>query len=90
MQQLWSSLAKVHTWRFHLGVQTTFALAGYLIHEVYETVPFMVLDSLEAIDAARISRLVDYFADYADYLVVALLEEDAQAVDSSYPRYSPA
>ncbi len=67
-----------------------FALAGYLIHDVYETVPFMVLDSLEAIDADRISRLVDYFADYADYLVVALLEEDAQAVDSSYPRYSPA
>ncbi|KAB1190416.1 chromosome segregation protein SMC [Haloferax sp. MBLA0076] len=67
-----------------------FALAGYLIHDVYETVPFMVLDSLEAIDADRISRLVDYFADYADYLVVALLEEDAQTVDSSYPRYSPA
>ncbi|WP_410767346.1 archaea-specific SMC-related protein [Haloferax sp. DFSO60] len=67
-----------------------FALAGYLIHGVYETAPFMVLDSLEAIDSDRISRLVDYFADYADYLVVALLEEDAQAVDSSYPRYSPA
>ncbi|MBC9988347.1 chromosome segregation protein SMC [Haloferax sp. Atlit-47N] len=67
-----------------------FALAGYLIHDVYETVPFMVLDSLEAIDSNRISRLVDYFADYADYLTVALLEEDAQAVDSSYPRYSPA
>ncbi|MFC7130720.1 archaea-specific SMC-related protein [Haloferax chudinovii] len=67
-----------------------FALAGYLIHDVYETVPFMVLDSLEAIDSNRISRLVDYFADYADFLVVALLEEDAQAVDSSYPRYSPA
>ncbi|WP_042663384.1 archaea-specific SMC-related protein [Haloferax sp. ATB1] len=67
-----------------------FALAGYLIHEVYKTVPFMILDSLEAIDSARISRLVDYFADYADYLVVALLEEDAQAVDSSYLRYSPA
>ncbi|WP_049968696.1 archaea-specific SMC-related protein [Haloferax prahovense] len=67
-----------------------FALAGYLIHDVYETVPFMVLDSLEAIDSNRISRLVDYFADYADYLAVALLEEDAQAVDSDYPRYSPA
>jgi DNA repair exonuclease SbcCD ATPase subunit len=66
-----------------------FALAGYLVHKVYETVPFMVLDSVEAIDADRISRLVDYFADYADYLVVALLEEDAQAVDSSYPRFSP-
>ncbi len=50
----------------------------------------MVLDSLEAIDSAHISRLVDYFADDADYLVVTLLEEDAQTVDSSYPRYSPA
>jgi DNA repair exonuclease SbcCD ATPase subunit len=66
-----------------------FALAGYLVHKVYETVPFMILDSVEAIDANRISLLVDYFADYAEYLVVALLEEDAQAVDSSYPRFSP-
>ncbi|MFB6160545.1 MAG: archaea-specific SMC-related protein [Haloferacaceae archaeon] len=67
-----------------------FALAGYLVHDVHETVPFVLLDSLEAIDADRISRLVDYFASYADYLVVALLEEDARAVDDAYPRYSPA
>jgi len=67
-----------------------FALAGYLIHEVYETVPFMILDSVEAIDATRIAQLVDYFAEYAENLVVALLEEDAKAVDSSYPRFSPA
>jgi hypothetical protein len=44
------------------------------------------LDSLEAIDAGRIADLVAYFADYAEYLVVALLEEDAQALDTDYHR----
>lgn len=63
-----------------------FALAGYLAHEVYETVPFMLVDSLEAIDSDRISRLVDYFAGYSDFLVVALLTEDAQALSDSYNR----
>mgnify|MGYP000274207094 CR=1 FL=1 len=63
-----------------------FALAGYLAHEVYETVPFMLIDSLEAIDSDRISRLVDYFAGDSDFLVVALLTEDAQALDDSYHR----
>ena len=58
-----------------------FALAGYLAHEVYETVPFMVLDSLEAIDANRIAILIDYLKSYADYLVVALLPEDAAALE---------
>lgn len=61
-----------------------FALAGYLVHNVYEEVPFMLLDSLEAIDAARIATLVDYFEEYTDFLVVALLPEDAQAVDETY------
>jgi DNA repair exonuclease SbcCD ATPase subunit len=57
-----------------------FALAGYLVHDVHETVPFMLLDSLEAIDSERIATLVDYFQDFVPYLVVALLEEDAQAL----------
>ena len=61
-----------------------FALAGYLVHEVYEDVPFMVLDSMEAIDSDRIARVVEYFSDYADYLTVALLPEDAQALDEDY------
>jgi DNA repair exonuclease SbcCD ATPase subunit len=63
-----------------------FALAGYLVHDVHETVPFVLLDSLEAIDASRIATLVDYFADYAPYLVVALLPEDASALDETYRR----
>ncbi|WP_254532658.1 archaea-specific SMC-related protein [Natrinema gelatinilyticum] len=61
-----------------------FALAGYLVHDVYETVPFMLLDSLEAIDADRIAALVDYFESHVPYLVVALLEEDAQAIDEDH------
>ena len=63
-----------------------FALAGYLVHEVYEELPFIVLDSLEAIDSDRIAALVDYFSDYAHYSVVALLPEDEQALDGSYDR----
>ncbi|GAB6878167.1 AAA family ATPase [Halorubrum gandharaense] len=61
-----------------------FALAGYLVHDVAETVPFIVLDSLEAIDADRIARVVDYFREHADFLVAALLPEDAAALSDEY------
>lgn len=64
------------------------ALAGYIAHEVYETVPMMLLDSIEAIDADRIARLVDYVADTAPYLIVALLPEDAAALADEYTRLS--
>jgi chromosome segregation ATPase len=63
-----------------------FALAGYLVHDVHETVPFIILDSLEAIDSERIAELVDYMAEFAPYLVVALLPEDAAALDGGYER----
>jgi DNA repair exonuclease SbcCD ATPase subunit len=63
-----------------------FALAGYLVHDLHETVPVMLLDSLEALDADRIATLVEYIKEYADYLVVALLPEDAAALDGDYQR----
>jgi septal ring factor EnvC (AmiA/AmiB activator) len=63
-----------------------FALAGYLVHDLHETVPVMLLDSLEALDADRIATLVEYVKEYADYLVVALLPEDAAALDENYQR----
>ena len=56
------------------------ALAGYLVHNVYEVVPMMLLDSLEAVDADRIADLVEYFREYTSYLTVALLPEDADAL----------
>jgi DNA repair exonuclease SbcCD ATPase subunit len=62
------------------------ALAGYLVHSVYEVIPMILLDSLEAIDADRIADLVDYFDEYTSYLVVALLPEDANALDDGCTR----
>ena len=62
------------------------ALAGYLVHELHEEVPFMILDSLEAIDSNRIATLIEYFEEYAPYIVVSLLPEDADALDDSYHR----
>jgi hypothetical protein len=63
-----------------------FALAGYVVHDVYQTLPFMLLDSLEAIDSDRIATLIEYFEEYATYLVVALLPEDAAALDDGFDR----
>ena len=65
-----------------------FALAGYLAHEVYETVPFILLDSLEAIDSDRIAALVEYVEGFSEHLVVALLPEDAAALPDTYTRIS--
>ena len=63
-----------------------FALAGYLVHDVYEEIPIMILDSLEAIDSNRIAALVEYFSEYVETIVVALLPEDAQALDDAFHR----
>jgi len=65
-----------------------FALAGYLVHDVHETVPFMLLDSLEAIDSDRIAALIEYIESYADNIVVALLEEDASVLPEKYTRHT--
>lgn len=64
----------------------TFALAGYLTHDLHETVPVILLDSLEAIDSERIADLVSYFAEFVPYLLVALLPEDARALPAEYTR----
>jgi chromosome segregation ATPase len=57
------------------------ALAGYLVHDVRERVPFMLLDSLEMIDGERLVDLVDYLEEYVPYLVVVLLPDHAAAFD---------
>jgi DNA repair exonuclease SbcCD ATPase subunit len=63
-----------------------FALAGYLVHDLHESLPFIVIDSLEALDSDRIAALVEYFGEYAAYLVVALLPEDAAALSDESQR----
>jgi len=60
-----------------------FALAGYLAHDIHERMPFVLLDSVEAVDARRIPRLLEYLGEHAGYLVVALLPEDAQYVEDA-------
>ncbi|KTG26886.1 archaea-specific SMC-related protein [Haloferax profundi] len=63
-----------------------FGLAGYLVHDVAEQLPFMLLDSLEAIDSERIAALVEYVHEHAKFVVVALLPEDAAALDEDHTR----
>lgn len=63
-----------------------FALAGYLVHDVDKCCPFILLDSLEAFDAERVGRLVSYLKEQSEYLVVALLPEDARAMGPAYER----
>lgn len=60
------------------------ALSGYLAYEVYEDVPIMLLDSLEALDADRLEALIEYFNDHVPYLVAALLPEDAGAISAEF------
>jgi chromosome segregation ATPase len=57
------------------------ALAGYLVHDVQESVPFMLLDSLEMIDGDRLVRLVEYLRTHVPFLVVVLLPDHARAFD---------
>jgi DNA repair exonuclease SbcCD ATPase subunit len=61
-----------------------FALAGYLAHDLHEDLPVMLIDSIEAIDPTRIGFLLEYLTDYIDYLVVALLEDDARILPDDY------
>lgn len=63
-----------------------FALAGYLVHDLHETLPFMAVNSPEALDSERIAALVEYSDECARCLVVALLPEDAAALGEDYQR----
>lgn len=63
-----------------------FALAGYFAHDLNEEVPFVLFDSLEAVDAERVASLIEYFDEHTEYLLVSLLPEDAQALPDEYQR----
>jgi len=53
------------------------ALAGYLVYDVAETVPVVVVDAIEMLDAERIHGLLDFFDEHARYVVAAVLPEEA-------------
>ncbi|MBV0925989.1 hypothetical protein KTS45_17435 [Halomicroarcula limicola] len=51
--------------------------------DLHETVPFALVDSLEAIDSHRIALLVECFEDHVESLVVALVPEDTAFDDGT-------
>lgn len=53
------------------------ALTGYLVHDVKDNCPVVLLDSIEMIDATRIKELLRFFSDHATYVIGVLLSEDA-------------
>lgn len=54
------------------------ALAGYLVYDVAETVPVVVVDAIEMLDAERIRGLLEFFDEHARYVVAAVLPEEAE------------
>lgn len=50
-----------------------FALTGYLVYQLRETMPVMLLDPLEAVDADRIATLIEHFSEYAEHVIIAPL-----------------
>lgn len=62
------------------------SLTGYLTHDIRQMVPLLLLDSLEAIDAERIADLVEYIQSHTEFLILALLDEDAGQLPDSYRR----
>lgn len=62
------------------------ALAGYFVHDVGEAVPFVLLDSVESIDADRLATILGYIGERVPYLLTAVLPEEATALPESYKR----
>ena len=60
------------------------ALAGYLVHDVGEAVPFLVVDAVEMFDAGRIDGLMELFDEHAEYVVAAVLPEEAYELAETY------
>lgn len=57
------------------------ALAGYTAYDLDEVTPVLQLDTLGALDAHRVSRLVEYFSDTPEFLVAAVLPENAAQIE---------
>jgi recombinational DNA repair ATPase RecF len=60
------------------------AVAGYLVHDVNETVPVLLLDAIESLDADRIQSLLAYLSDHTQYLVATAHPEDRDAFSEEF------
>lgn len=61
------------------------SLAGYLVHDIDKEIPFILIDSVEMIDARRLADLLQYIVQRSDveFLTTALLLKDAAAVEET-------
>lgn len=57
------------------------ALTGYLVHDVGDACPIIMMDSVEMIDAERLESLLNYVGEHVKYLIVATLPEDTDVMD---------
>ncbi|AOW79421.1 chromosome segregation protein SMC [Halodesulfurarchaeum formicicum] len=57
------------------------SVSGYFVHGLDKEIPLMLFDSVEVIDATRLEALLEYISEYAPYLIVALLPEEAAAIE---------
>ena len=64
------------------------ALAGYLVYDVGDTVPFLVVDAVEMFDAERINGLMTLFDEHVEYVVTAVLPEEANKLAETYDTVS--
>lgn len=62
------------------------ALAGYIVHDVADEVPAVVIDAIEMLDADRIEALLEFFNRHARYVLAATLPEEAGELGKSYAR----
>lgn len=53
------------------------AFAGHQTHDISDEIPFILVDSIEEFDAGRIATLINYIADEVEWVICALLPEDA-------------
>jgi hypothetical protein len=53
------------------------AVTGYVVHDVAEICPVMLLDSVEMMDSSRIASLLDFLTDTAPitWIIAALLPD---------------
>ena len=64
------------------------ALAGYLVYDVGETIPVVVVDAVEMLDADRVRGLLEFFDDHARYVVAAVLPEEAAPLRARFDAVS--
>lgn len=64
------------------------ALAGYFVHEVDEQIPFVLLDSVESIDADRLSILFEHIRQEVPFVLAAVLPEEAESIQDEFEQVS--